>query len=189
MRDVDALLDEMDSYEWDDVKDYSHPGYEAAAPKRFKADIERYGLELNGSVLDVCSGPVSLASVYDDVVATDVDPSMVKNMREHGTRAIIADMRDLPFDPDSFDYVMSFWPPMAIYEDKAQGVEDFIEDLFTIARDKVIIQSTPMSRYLPEQFNDYLESSDGRMIVYDVAAYKQDMAAEEMLNDVYGMVA
>ncbi|MHC1710019.1 MAG: class I SAM-dependent methyltransferase [Methanomassiliicoccales archaeon] len=60
------------------------------------------------TALDVGCGPglvMELFSPFLDVKGLDIDPEMVRQVREKGMEAVQGDAQDLPFDDDSFDIV------------------------------------------------------------------------------------
>lgn len=58
------------------------------------------------TTLDVGCGPglvMELFSPFLDVMGLDIDPEMVRQVREKGMEAVQGDAQDLPFEDDSFD--------------------------------------------------------------------------------------
>jgi ubiquinone/menaquinone biosynthesis C-methylase UbiE len=65
---------------------------------------ERRGM----TALDVGCGPglvMELFSPFLEVTGLDIDPEMVRKVREKGMEAVRGDAQELPFDDDSFDIV------------------------------------------------------------------------------------
>ncbi|HPR99084.1 MAG TPA: class I SAM-dependent methyltransferase [Methanomassiliicoccales archaeon] len=65
---------------------------------------ERHGL----TALDVGCGPglvMERFSPFLKVTGMDIDPEMVRQVRERGMEAVLGDAQDLPFEDDSFDIV------------------------------------------------------------------------------------
>ena len=109
---LSKLLAQMDAYGWGSVEDMPVNEDERRERLRyFNKLIDASGVEMNGSLLDLASGTTSLAYLYPDTVAIDNDPRKIKMLRRDGIKALIADIESLPFESDSFDYVVSISPP------------------------------------------------------------------------------
>lgn len=127
------------------------------------------GIDLEGSILDVACGPVSLACIYGDVCGHDHSPSFVQHLAEQGVTARLADITELDYPSGSFSYVVSFNPPMKPFRrwgDVRSEVKRFVEAMLRIARKKVIIRSGPMMGYLPPEFDHLVEGRGRNYIVY-----------------------
>ena len=69
---VPELLAQMDAYDWTSVEDIAiNENERRDSEGRLREIIQTSGLELDGSVLDLASGAVSLASSYPDTVAVE----------------------------------------------------------------------------------------------------------------------
>jgi len=146
------LLTQMDAYDWDLVEDI--PIDEEEKRKRlryFNELINASMMELNGSILDLASGGISLAYLYPEAVAVDNDPQKIKRLRKDRIKAILADIESLPFEEKSFDYVVSISPPQKLIILHTNGYVRFdvdqvynkkiIDAALKIARKKVLIAS------------------------------------------------
>jgi hypothetical protein len=59
-------------------------GYCRLARYRFESYLDQMGIDLEGSILDVACGPVSLACLYDDVYGHDHPPLSLKILPNGG---------------------------------------------------------------------------------------------------------
>jgi SAM-dependent methyltransferase len=144
-------------------------GYCRRARYRFESYLDQMGIDLDGSVLDVACGPVSLACLYDDVYGHDHSPSFVEHLAERGVPARLADITELDYPSRSFSYVVSFNPPLKPFRrrgDVRAEIRRFVEEMLRIARKKVIIRSGPMMNYLPPEYDHLVECRGSNYIVY-----------------------
>lgn len=190
---LEILLKEMDSYDWSVVPDWKgSEGYAKMAPEIFQEYLTKVGLKLNGLVLDVCSGPVSFGSIYNNVVGFDLIPSYIKELRKNGIRGIIGDIRDMPFKDKSFDYVVCVGAPMMPYKKMEEEIflkkcperkkdddlycylpstendlqffiEKFVEDCIRISKNKTLIVSYPILNCLPKKNKLKIEKISDKM--------------------------
>jgi len=109
---LEKLLAQMDAYDWQSVEDITVNEDERRKRQMYFDElIDASGIELNGSLLDLASGVISLAYLYPDTVAVDSDPQKIKRLRRDGIKGIVANIETLPFEEKSFDYVVSISPP------------------------------------------------------------------------------
>ncbi len=144
-------------------------GYCRLARYRFESYLDQMGIDLEGRILDVACGPVSLACLYDDVCGHDHSPSFVQHLAERGVPARLADITELDYPSGSFSYVVSFNPPMKPFRRRGEArseVKRFVEAMLRIARKKVIIRSSPMMGYLPPEFDHLVERRGRNYVVY-----------------------
>jgi len=157
---LSKLLAQMDAYGWGSVEEM--PVNEAERRERlryFNKLIDASGVEMNGSLLDLASGTTSLAYLYPDTVAIDNDPRKIKMLRRDGIKALIADIESLPFENDSFDYVVSISPPQKPVILHSNGCIHFhvnqecnrklVDATLRIARKNVLIASHAVAREPP----------------------------------------
>ena len=157
---LSKLLAQMDAYGWGSVEDT--PVNEAERRERlgyFNRLIDASGVEMNGSLLDLASGTTSLAYLYPDTVAIDNDPRKIKMLRRDGIKALIADIGSLPFENDSFDYVVSISPPqkpVILHSDgcihfhvNQECNRELVDATLRIARKNVLIASYAVARDPP----------------------------------------
>lgn len=144
-------------------------GYCRLARYRFESYLDQMGIDLEGSILDVACGPVSLACLYDDVCGHDHSPSFVEHLAEQGIPARLADITELDYRSGSFCYVVSFNPPMKPFRrrgDTRAEVKRFVEEMLRIARKRVIIRSGPMMDFLPPECDHLVERRGANYVVY-----------------------
>lgn len=136
---------------------------------KFESYLDQIGIDLEGSILDVACGPVSLASLYDDVYGHDNSPAFIGRLAEQGVSARLADITQLDYPPNSFRYVVTFNPPMRPFRRRGAvraGIKRFVEEMLHIAQEKVIIRSGPMMPYLPSEYDSLVERRGENYVVY-----------------------
>ncbi|KUK43828.1 MAG: class I SAM-dependent methyltransferase [Methanothrix sp.] len=144
-------------------------GYCRLARYRFESYLDQMGIDLEGSILDVACGPVSLACLYDDVCGHDNSPAFIEHLVERGIPARLADITELDYPSESFSYVVSLNPPMKPFRrrgDIRAEIRRFVEEMLRIARKGVIIRSGPMMDYLPPQCDHLVERRGKNYVVY-----------------------
>ncbi|MGB3944291.1 MAG: class I SAM-dependent methyltransferase [Methanothrix sp.] len=144
-------------------------GYCRVARYRFESYLDQMGIDLEGRILDVACGPVSLACLYDDVWGHDHSPSFVEDLAERGVPARLADITELDYPSGSFSYVVSFNPPMKPFRrrgDVRVEVRRFVEEMLRISRKMVIIRSGPMMDHLPPECDHLVERRGRNYVVY-----------------------
>ena len=157
---LSKLLARMDTYGWGSVEDMPVNEDERRERLRyFNKLIDASGVEMNGSLLDLASGTTSLAYLYPDTVAIDNDPRKIKMLRRDGIKALIADIGSLPFENDSFDYVVSISPPqkpVILHSDgcihfhvNQECNRELVDATLRIARKNVLIASYAVARDPP----------------------------------------
>ncbi len=178
------LLKEMDNYDWGKVPDISDKfkDYRKFAEEAFKEYLKKAGIKLSGLVLDLCCGPVSFGVVYKNVIGYDIIPEFIKELRKNGIKGIIGDIRELPFEDKTFDYVICCGLPLRPYKKVKCGdgfkyvpedvnvksyIENFVDDCIRIAKKKVLIISVPLVRYLPEKHRDKIEKVTYQYVLYN----------------------
>ena len=179
---LEKLLEEMDDYNWDSVEDVSeiYKSYKEFITKFFKKKVKEANITFYGSVLDLCCGPVSFGVICDNVIGYDIDPRFIKALRKNEIKGIIGDVRNMPFEDKSFDFVVSSHPPVRpspkldyfsydIHDSKAY-VDKFIDDCIKIARKKVFISSPPIMRYLPKKHREKITIISSTFVVYDLTS-------------------
>lgn len=168
---VPDLLALMDAYDWASVDDIAIDEDERReSSRRFQELLDDAGLRLDGSVLDLACGINTVAYSHSDTVAVDNDPQKIKRLRKDGIRAILADIEDLPFDEKSFDYVVSFSPPLQPVVHHKGGYVSFgvdrewskriVEAALKIARREVLIASHFVALHPP--YEDRVEKRDDK---------------------------
>ena len=144
-------------------------GYCRLARYRFESYLDQMGIDLEGRILDVACGPVSLACLYDEVWGHDNSPAFVEHLVERGVPARLADITELDYPSGSFSYVVSFNPPMKPFRgrgDTRAGVRRFVEEMLRIARERVIIRSGPMMDHLPPECDHLVERRGRNYVIY-----------------------
>lgn len=145
------------------------------AELRFRKYIEEIGIDLDGSILDIACGPVSLGCIYDNVYGHDNSPKIVRYLREKGISACQADITQLDYPPKSFRYVVTFNPPMKPFcrkSDFRSGIKRFVEDMLRIAEERVIIRSGPAMSFLPSEYDHLVEKKGVSFVVYNAKQYQ-----------------
>lgn len=148
--------------------------YCSVARDKFEGYLDQMGIDLEGRILDVACGPVSLACLYDDVCGHDNSPAFVERLVERGIPARLADITDLDYPPGSFSYVVSLNPPMKPFRsrgDARAGVRRFVEEMLRIARKRVIIRSGPMMDFLTPECDPLVERRGRNYVVYRAENY------------------
>jgi len=164
----DKLLAEMDAYEWDRVEDVVISQWgKRWKLNYFKEILHDAGINLSGSVLDLASGAISLAYLYRNTIAIDKDPRCIKELRRNHIKGAIGDIKELPCEENSFDYVTSFNPELTghVWSHNGNGVveiaydrkfaEQLVEVALKIAGKKALIVSYEISRSPPHP--EYIE--------------------------------
>jgi hypothetical protein len=114
---VDELLKRMNEVDWSKVPDYPHKltdYFIEEERKRFQKYFDMLksnGVSFEGDALDLGCGLVSFAVVYPNTVGLDSQLRVLKELRKRGIKAIQGDIRKMEFDKNSFDTVLSFYPP------------------------------------------------------------------------------
>ncbi len=163
---LQELLAQTDAYNWNSVEGL--PINEADRRNRsgyLRQVIGASGIELNSSILDVASGVNSLAYLYPDVVAVDNDPRKIKMLRMDGIKGVVADIENLPFEDNSFDYVVAISPPQKMIILHKNGCIRFdvdheynrklIDAALRISREKVLVSCYDITMQSP--YNDLVE--------------------------------
>ncbi len=143
--------------------------YCSTARDKFEGYLDQMGIDLEGRILDVACGPVSLACLYDDVCGHDNSPAFVEHLVERGIPARLADITELDYPSESFSYVVSLNPPMKPFRSRGDiraGVRRFVEEMLRIARERVIIRSGPMMELLPPEWDHLVERRGKNYVVY-----------------------
>ena len=163
---LDKILAEMDIYQWDCVEDIAISQWEKRCKlKYFKEILNDAGINPSDSILDLASGAISVAYLHRNTVAIDKDPRCIKQLRQNNIKAAIAVIPDLPFEDDSFDYVISFNPELTGRVWSHDGVveitydrkfaEQLVEVALKIAREKALIVSHQIALNPPHP--EYIE--------------------------------
>lgn len=102
--------------EFTEPEDYFEPAaYETPAMKRTQEQLTLRALELLGpghkKILDVGCGTGYSTKILEktghEAKGIDIVPSMVKKAKEKGLDVTVSDMKDLPFEDNSFDAIIS----------------------------------------------------------------------------------
>ena len=139
--------------------------------ERFRNYLDVMELDLCGSILDLACGPISLACLYREVYGHDIKPEFIESLQKNGIPARLADILDLgDYAPDSFDFVVSFNPPMKPFGrngDVCGTVKRFLYELLSITREKVVIRSIPMMSFLPLAYDHLIECRGQDYVIYN----------------------
>ena len=128
MTSLKEFLGKMEKVDWSSIPDFSD-GKESVEEitKRFKGYMDlllKNGLSFDGHalVLDLCSGPVGFGCVCPNTIALDVEWPTVKEVRKNGFKGVQGDICNLEFDEETFDIVLSFFPPVDTILQSMQGL-------------------------------------------------------------------
>ncbi len=161
----------MDLYDWSTVKDrdISNDVKETLCDN-WKRILDSVDFELDGLVLDLCCGPVSIGAFYSPVVGYDADPKAIKNLRKNGIKAVVGDFRELPFEDSCFDQSVCFGPPLLPYSkdltieknpDHFKLVYAVTSELVRVTK-KSIFLSNPhyVNTFFPDRFEPLVKYAD-----------------------------
>ncbi len=146
-----------------------------AAELRFRNYLKQMGVDLDGRILDVACGPFSLGCIYDNVHGHDNSPKIIRCLKEIGIPACLADISQLDYPPKSFDYVVTFNPPLRPFRqrgDARSGIKRFLEDMLRIAQERVIIRSSTVIPLLPEEYDSLLDRKGDNYAIYRADRYQ-----------------
>ena len=146
-----------------------------AAERRFKNYLEQMGIDLEGSILDIASGPFSLGCICNDVHGHDNCPGFVRCLEEMGIPASLADISRLDYPSKSFRYVVTFNPPLRPFRqrgDARSGIKRFLEDMLRIAKERVIIRSSTVIPLLPAEYDSLIDRSGENFAIYRADCYR-----------------
>lgn len=146
-----------------------------AAELRFKNYLEQMGIDLEGSILDIASGPFSLGCICNDVHGHDNCPGFVRCLEEMGIPASLADISRLDYPSKSFRYVVTFNPPLRPFRqrgDARSGIKRFLEDMLRIAQERVIIRSSPIMSLLPVEYDSLIDRRGENYAIYRADRYR-----------------
>lgn len=168
-KDLDALLQEADDYDWSGVEDIIID--ESEKLRSFQKIVEHSRIALDGKILEFDCGPVSIGESpkYTDVIAMDSDPRNIKALRQKGIKAVIGRMDKTEIEDGSFDYVVAFHPQIAIdwklmdpkwneYKPNVDYINNVIRRAIEIAGKKVVIISAAISVIVPIPSKEKLET-------------------------------
>ncbi len=155
---------------------------------KFEIYLDQIGIDLEGSILDVACGPVSLASLYDGVHGHDNSPAFIRRLAEQGVSARLADITQLDYPPNSFRYVVTFNPPMRPFRQRGAvraGIKRFVEEMLHIAQEKVVIRSGPMMPHLPPEYDTLVERRGENYVVYRAGNWPGGPVCGEQRDSLY----
>lgn len=126
------------------------------------------GINLDGTILELGVGSVSLGYFFRGVLSIDIDPQVINELKRDGIPGIVADIYNLPLKDKSFDHVVAINPPINqifINTDRGDPLGDgtvrfsnirdeaicrLVEIMFRIARESVLI----ISDIIPSSYSD-----------------------------------
>jgi SAM-dependent methyltransferase len=143
---------------------------------RFKDIISLSKVRLEGRVLDLCSGDVSVASIYSpkNVVCYDISFDFLNCLGRKNISGVRGDVSStyLPFQDNVFNYTFCAGTPMKLPCDSQYStpearlffrknyVENLINEIIRVSSDKAILHSVPLLRLFPEKYNDRVNLRD-----------------------------
>ena len=151
------------------------PNCEWTAELRFRNYLNHMGIDLEGSILDIACGPISLGCIYENVHGHDNSPRIIRCLANKGISASLSDISCLDYPSKSFRYVVTFNPPMRPFRERGDpyfGIRRFLEDMLRIAQDKVIIRSGPIMPFLPAEYDGLIERKGANFAIYRADAFQ-----------------
>lgn len=142
---------------------------------RFKEIINKSGIKLEGIVLDLCSGNISIASIYDQkkVVCYEFYDKIIKELKNKKMRIVQANICNefFPFKSNAFNYSFSGWLPFRPATCKKNILPKDIEDpekflyritseIIRVTKKQAIINSSQFIKYFPKQYSYRIQKQD-----------------------------
>lgn len=159
---------------------------------RLKKRIRDSGVLLEGTVLDLCCGKISIGSVYcpQKVVCYDYNRGHLEALEYKGIRVVQGDIADpfFPFMDNSFDFSFGSGIPTIWYRTKKEEVNNsltplqekvkkqryvkrIIAEMVRVTQQDAIIHSTFFFRNFPEDYFERVRREVGNyLIVLDCRA-------------------
>lgn len=163
------------------MRNKNRPKYHEVTKNRFKKTLEMSGIKLEGKVLDLCSGDISIASVYDPekVVCYEFLSEFVGELQNKKIKTIQGNIEDpfLPFKTNSFEHLYSGWLPMKTCKNKnlryptelTKTSKEYLyriaKEIIRVTKEKAIINSLPFIRDFPNEFENRIEKRIGDALI------------------------
>ena len=141
---------------------------------RFDYTLKHSGITLDGIVLDLCSGSISIACVYDPdkVVCYDYLNNIIQELRARDLNAVQADISDmrfykhrryLPFKNKAFDYLYCEGFPLSPYSSlinkpmptlraEKSYIKNTIKEIIRVTKNYAVISSSPLLELFPKEY-------------------------------------
>ncbi|MBU4502615.1 MAG: hypothetical protein KKA79_08515 [Nanoarchaeota archaeon] len=148
---------------------------------RFSYTLKHSGIALDGLVLDLCSGSISVGCVYnpDKVVCYDFLTEIMDKLKGRNLKAVQADISDmsfygkkrryLPFKNNAFDYFCCEGFPMLPYSStkvpytpkgicsEKSYVKNTVKEIIRVTKNYAIISSIPLLELFPKEYKHRLD--------------------------------
>lgn len=156
------------------------------ARNRLKKRVKASGVVLDGKVLDLCCGKVSIGSIYNPkkVVCYDYNMCHLEALDYKGICVVKGDIIDpyFPFKDNSFDYSFGSGLPSIWYRTrkeelnnsltllqekvkKQRYVKRIIAEMVRVTKEDAIIHSTFFFRNFPEEFFERVKREVGNYLI------------------------
>ncbi len=156
------------------------------ARNRLKKRVRDSGVELEGKVLDLCCGKVSIGSIYNPkmVICYDYNMCHLKTLNYKGIIVVKGDIVDpyFPFADNSFDYSIGSGLPTIWYRTKKEEVnrsltllqekikkqryvKRIISEMIRVTKKHAILHSTFFFRNFPEEYFERVVREVGNYLI------------------------
>ncbi len=156
------------------------------ARNRLRARVNKSGVELEGKILDLCCGKVSIGSIYSpkNVICYSYNISHLKMLAYKGMSVVKGDIADpyLPFMDDSFDFSFGSGLPTIRYRTrkeeatksltllqekvkKQRYVKRILSEMIRVTKKDAIIHSTFFFRNFSEEFFERVKREVGNYLI------------------------
>ncbi len=156
------------------------------ARNRLKKRVKKSGVELEGKVLDLCCGKVSIGSIYSprNVVCYDYNMCLLETLDYKGIQVVKGDIVDpnFPFKDNSFDYSFGSGLPTIWYRTKKEEVNKsltllqekikkqryvkrILAEMIRVTKKDAIIHSTFFFRNFSEQYYERVRREVGNYLI------------------------
>jgi|GEM_PF-6398802 SAM-dependent methyltransferase len=153
---------------------------------RLKKRVKDSGVLLEGKVLDLCCGSVSIGSMYSPqkVICYDNNMCHLEALDYKGIRVVKGDIIDpyFPFKDNSFDFCFGSGIPTIWYRTKMEEVDKsltplqekvkkqryvkrIISEMIRVTKNDVIIHSTFFFRNFPEEYFERVKREVGNYLI------------------------
>ena len=156
------------------------------ARNRLKKRVRASGVVLEGKVLDLCCGKVSIGSIYcpKEVVCYDYNMCHLEELDYKGIRVVRGDIVDpyFPFMDNSFNFSFGSGLPTIWYRTEKEAVNNsltplqekvkkqryvkrIIAEMIRVTKKDAIIHSTFFFRNFPEEYFERIKREVGNYLI------------------------
>jgi SAM-dependent methyltransferase len=156
------------------------------ARNRLKRRVKASGVVLNGNVLDLCCGKVSIGSIYNPqkVVCYDYNMCHLEALDYKGISVVRGNIADpyFPFMDNSFDFSFGSGLPTIWYKKKKEEMNEsltllqekvkqqryvkrIISEMIRVTKADAIIHSTFFFRHFPEEYFERVKREVGNYLI------------------------